>query len=215
MRRRRSPAGVHLPGLFHRLLERIRGWEQRLVRGSGEHPLLLLSYPRGKEEAAREVEIAYTHTLPALGAETVAPYAKVLAALPVMVVVLLRPVNPCGCLGHHHPAGIESRLTRRLAAELGSNVGEIDLAYEAIRDWRPQPLSSLAAGDLGESLEALHFQAALLAVLLHELEHLAFPEKKERAIRGASNEFYSEVMRELVAREGGTGYGMAGPPPRP
>lgn len=215
-RRSREPSlsrSLHPPGLLHRLVERIRGREQLLVRPGAGFPLLLITYPRGKESVARQLEVTYAHTLPALPKEIREPYAAVLAALPAMIVVLLRPLNPCGCLGHYHPQGTESRLTRRLSADLGSPVGELDLAYEAIRGWEPQPLSSLAAGDLGQTLSELHFEAALLAVLLHELHHFAFPDKNEREIRVTSNQFYTDAMREFVMRESGHDYGLTAPPP--
>lgn len=203
-------------GLFQRLLERMRGREQLLVRGGPELPLLLLSYPRGSSEAALELQVAYAHTWPRLSPQARAPYRDVLPLLPALVVVLLRPRNVCDCLGHHHPRGTESRLTLRLAAELGSTVGEVDLAYEAIRGWQPQPLSSLAASQLGPRLHELHFQAALLAVLLHECEHLAIPSSSEPETRARSNGFYAQVMQELVAEECGLAYGMAAPlPPAP
>jgi hypothetical protein len=175
--------------------------------------MLLLSFPAGAGEVALEIEAAYAHTLRRLSAEARAPYRNLFEKLPAMVVVLLRPTNVCECLGHHHPAGAESRLTRRLEADLGERIGEIDLAYDAIRDWRPEPLSTLATGELEGRLPAIHFQAAVLAVLLHELEHLVFPETSEHDIRVRSNHFYSAAMRELVAEETGAGYGMASPPP--
>ncbi len=207
---------IHPRGVLERLLERLRGREQRLVRAGAEMPLLLVSYPRGGEAVAREIEVAYAHTWPRLSAEARAPYEKFFPLLPTLVVVLLRPHNLCDCLGHRHPRGAESRLTRRLAADLGSAVAEIDLAYEAIRGWQPQPLSSMAAGDLGPRLDDLHFQAAVLAVLLHELEHLAIPLSAEQETRARSNGFYARVMQELVAEESGAVYGMASPlPPRP
>jgi len=205
----------HPPGILQRVMERIRGREQLLVRPGQGLPLLLITYPRGKQFVAREVEAAFAHTLPRLPKTLLAPYTPTLAALPVLVVVILRPLNTCGCLGHYHPRGTESRLARRLAADLGSDVGEIDLAYEEIRKWKPQPISSLAVGNLGRRLAEMHFEAALLAVLLHELEHLAFPNKKESDIRTASNELYSGLMRELVRRESGQGYGMSSSPPAP
>jgi hypothetical protein len=206
---------VHPRGVLERALEWLRGREQILVRGGEDLPLLLLSFPRGGLAAAREIESACAHILPRLRPETRAPYQPVFSSLPALVVVLLRPSNPCGCLGHHHPRGTESRLTKRLASDLGSSVAEIDLAYQGIQRWQPQPISSLAAGDLGERLSSIHFQAAVLAVLLHELEHLALPNQPEHEIRARSNSFYSAAMQELVAEESAVGYGMASPPPRP
>jgi len=214
MGRRRQQA-VHPPGILERLADRIRGREQVLVRGGEDRPLLLVSYPRGNSEIAEDVEAAYAHTLRRLRPEVLGPYERVFQALPTLVAVLLRARNPCTCLGHHHPAGTESRLTRRLAGDIGRPVAEIDLAFEGIREWQPQPLSSLAVGDLGGRLSAVHFQAAILAVLLHELEHLAFPEHTEQETRQHSNAFYAAAMEQLVKEECDSGYGMAAPAPRP
>jgi hypothetical protein len=200
---------AHSPGIFARVVTRLRGREQMLVRGDANAPILLLSYPRGRQSAAEEISDAYAHTLSSLPEATLTPYRGTLGRLPAMVVVLLRDRNPCGCLGHHHPPGAESRLTRRLKADLGSDVGEIDLAWEAIREWRPQPLSSLAVEGIDGAMEGLHFHSAVLAVLLHELDHLAFPAKAERDVRSLSNEFYSSVMEVLVERESGGPYGMS------
>ena len=205
----RRSTRIHVPGFFERLAERIRGREQRLVRGRIAGPLLLLSYPRGQSEVADEIESAYAHLLPSLPAGIRSRYVDVLQLLPALVVVLLRAKNPCGCLGHHHVNGTESRLTRRLRADLKDAVGEIDLAWEAIRGWQPMPLSAMAAGDLGAKIGELHMEAALLSVLLHEMEHLAFPDKAEHEVRTTSNEFYSVVMEELVRQEGGHEYGMS------
>jgi len=206
--RRRYAKTVHPRGLLRSLLDWARGRDQRLLRGGPGQPLLLMSYPSGQEDVARELEAAYLHTLPGLLDGIAAPYRPMLAALPPLVVVLLRPSNVCGCLGHHHLAGLESGLARRLAADLGEAVGEIDLAYENIRRWQPQPISSLAAAGAGDSLPRLHFHAALLTVLLHELEHLAFADHPERQVRRASDSFYAALMRELLRSERGIAYGM-------
>ena len=207
-KRRARSRVIHPPGLLQRLTEAIRGREQLLVRPIQEFPLLLLTYPRGKQWVAQQIETAYAHTLPALPANLTKPYVDRFRTLPALVVVLLRARNPCGCLGHFHPPGTESRLTRRLSGELGSSVAEIDLAYEEIRNWDPAPISRLAASHMGAALAELRFEAALLAVLLHELHHLAAPEEPEREIRPLSNHFYSSVVQEFVKRESGQDYGM-------
>ncbi len=214
MRRFRMPV-VRVPGWWEVLVERLGGREQRLVRASEHMPLLLMSHPRGRGDVAAEVEAAWTRTFRGLSPEIREPYERLFRKLPPVVVVLLKPRNLCGCLGHHHPRGTESKITRRLAADLGSAVGEIDLAYESIRQWQPQPLSSMAAAELGGRLGELHFQAAVLAVLLHELEHLARPEEREHHVRSRSDRFYAAVMDELVSGETGRAYGMASPSPRP
>lgn len=200
---------VRRPGLLGRLLERIRGRRQRLARAEEGMPLLLLSYPSAAERAASELEAAYAHLLPALSVGARAIYEQLWPALPAMVVVLLRARNACGCLGHHHPPGTESGLARRLAAELGHPIAEVDLAYESIAEWQPEPLASLAVSAHDQAVRDLHFRAGLLAVLLHELEHLAFPEKAEHEIRARSRSFYAAVMKELVAAELGVDYGMS------
>jgi hypothetical protein len=189
-------------------VERLRGRDQRLVRPGDGYPLFLLSFGKGHGGAIDEIETIFAHRLPSLPHRILERYVDTLARLPPMVVVILRPHNPCGCLGHYHPRGTESRLSRRLSADLANSVGELDLAYEAIRRWEPHPISALATGDLGGRLPELHFEAALLAVFLHELQHLAFPDHEERDIRGASNSFYTELMQELVSQEGGTTYGL-------
>lgn len=211
-RRRHQLATAHPPTLWQRIAERLRGREQLLVKPGEGFPLLLITYPRGEERVAREVETAFSNRLPQLPDRLRAPYASTFAALPVMVVVLLRPLNACGCLGHFHPTGAESQLARRLSSDLGEYVAEVDLAYEEIRKWQPRPLSSLATGDLGARLGELHFQTALLSVLLHELQHVAFPDQQEAGIRGASDELYLELMEETVQLESGHGYGLT--PPR-
>ena len=53
MRKRRSGV-VHPPGILERLIDQVRGREQVLVRAGEDLPLLLISYPRGKVEAALE-----------------------------------------------------------------------------------------------------------------------------------------------------------------
>lgn len=213
-RKRGAKRLTHPPGRIRWLLERLRGREQLLIRPPAGLPLLLVTYPRGRQDVARQLEIAYTHTLPNLPRRILEPYAPALAMLPPIVVVLLRPENPCGCLGHWHPPGTESRVARRLAADLASPVAEIDLAYEAIRRWEPQPLASLAAGEEAGTIADIHFEAALLAVLVHELDHLARPQAREREVRSASNEFYAAIMRELVLGATGRDYGMIAEPRR-
>lgn len=209
MKRQRPPHAVHLPGLLHRLVEWVRGHDQLLVRGSAQMPLLLLSYPREGLSAARQIELAYNRTWTGLSAQLRGPYEELWPALPAMVIVLLRARNACGCLGHHHPPGTESRLARRLAAELGHPIAEIDLAYQAIRDWQPEPLAWLGVGVAAAEMRPIHFQAGALAVLMHEMEHLAFPGRSEREVRARSRQFYTDAMRELVAAELGGDYGVA------
>lgn len=199
---------THSPGLLRQLLERVRGREQMLIRGFPEQPLLLVSYPRDGRMAAELLRGAWLHTLPLLASAAAQAYRGMLAGLPGMIVVILRRRNVCTCLGHHHPPGAETRLARRLSSDVGIAVGEIDLAWEAIREWQPQPLSALAAHVEGDGYGALRFRISLLTVLLHELEHIAYPDRNERAVRHSSDEFYSESLNELLRAEGVGQYGL-------
>lgn len=208
--RKRAAGRIHTPGLLKSIVERLRGREQLLVRGLREWPLLLLRFPRGARAIAEELQDAWLHTLASLAAPGADCYRGMLRRMPPLVVVQLRERNHCTCLGHHHPAGTESRFTRNLAAETGGPVGEIDLAWEAIRAWQPNPLSALAAG-VEPSFAALQFRTAMLTVLLHELEHLAYPDRHEQAVRGASDAFYTAALDELLRQEGAVQYGMAHP----
>ncbi|MGB9605804.1 MAG: hypothetical protein ACPL88_08005, partial [Bryobacteraceae bacterium] len=162
--KRGRPARFHCPGLLASWKEKLRGRRQKLVRAGERMPLLLLSYPKDAEAVAGELEAGYARTLLMLGEGIRGLYEQMWAALPAIVVVVLCERNVCGCLGHHHPPGTESRLARRLASELGHPVAEIDLAYGSIRSWRPEPLASLAAGAPSGQLDPLCFRAALLAV---------------------------------------------------
>lgn len=206
---KRIPGHVYTPGLLRLLLDRLRGQEQLLVRGPATWPLLLLSFPKGNQTVAEEVRDVWLHLLPSLRTSLAVPYRNMLERLPPLVVVLLRPRNVCTCLGHHHPRGTESRLTRRLAADIGAVVGEIDLAWEAIREWQPAPLASLAAAaGGGTALATVQFQAAILVILLHELEHLAYPDRVERQVRESSDGLYAAILAELLREEGVSAYGM-------
>ena len=138
-------------------------------------------------------------------------YDDVLHQTPPLVVVHMRRRNLCTCLGHHHPEGTEGRLTRRLRNLSGVRTGEIDLAYEAIRDWEPLPLSHLAlpahANDHPE-MGITQWQLALLSVFLHELHHLVHPQETEHTVRERSQTFYVDTLTHFVSERFGVEYGL-------
>ena len=206
---------IHPPGLLARVLDKLRGRDQLLIRAGDDLPLVVAGYPRGHEAFATSLQSSLSGIYHSLSRQLREGYADTLATVPSLVVAVLRLRNACGCLGHHHRRGTESRLSRRVAADTGREVGEIDLAVEAIREWDPLPLSDLAAidpsrfgRDAEADLEYYRFHIALLAVFLHELEHLAFPGRAEKPIRDHSNEFYAVAMNELVTRQFGVAYGI-------
>jgi hypothetical protein len=137
-------------------------------------------------------------------------YQEILPETPPVVVVLLRRRNFCTCLGHHHPPGTESRITRRLRGLSGVRTGELDLAFEAIREWEPQPLSHLALPPEADTEEFRSFQwrLALLAVFLHELHHLVEPDAPEFGVRTKSQKFYADSLSHYVAEQFGVEYGL-------
>lgn len=179
-------------------------------------PLVVASYPRGHFAYAAALESALGPTFRSIPGPLRAEYEPTLAQVPTLVVVALRKSNPCGCLGHHHPAGAEGRLARRLASDTGRQVGEIDLAIEAIRKWEPLPLAAIEAEEARREFRDsslaefayFRFHTAVLSIFLHELEHLAFPTRTEALIRQRSNEFYLAAVQDFAAREFGSAFGI-------
>lgn len=215
----RLPIGrlpIRQPGLLVKFLEHLRGRDQLLIRASDALPLVVASYPRGRAWFASSLQSALVFTYRSAPPKRIAEYREALEKVPSLLVVELRARNAGETLGHNHPPGTESRLARRLMADTGQRVGEIDLAMEAIREWEPWPLSALAAfasQDSGDAVaragfEYQRFRIALLAVFLHELEHLAFPSRPEKEIRQRSDRLYVSMLRDLAAEEFGVAYGF-------
>ncbi|MBI3934786.1 MAG: hypothetical protein HY316_08835 [Acidobacteria bacterium] len=201
---------IYPQGLLRQLYLWVRGTEQILVRPAAELPLVLIAYAKGDYEGMEHFKESIEETWMTLPESFRQHYAEVLSQVPPFVVVLLRRRNLCTCLGHHHPPGSESRLTRRLRSMSGVPTGEIDLAYEAIREWEPQPLSYPALQSAAETEEfrSFQWQLALLAVFLHELHHLVAPKESERKVRGQSQKFYEDVLSHFVAERFGVEYGL-------
>ena len=203
-------------GLWVAVLERLRGRDQLLIQAGDALPLVVASYPRGRTWFATSLQSALCSTFRSVPAAVREQYRDVLENVPSLVVAELRARNAGSCLGHHHPPGTESRLARRLMVDTGRRVGEIDLAVEEIRAWEPRPLSGLAAV-AAESMQDdraradfayQRFHTALLAVFLHELEHLAFPARPEHEVRRRSDAFYLSALGAFVEQEYGVTFGI-------
>jgi len=211
------PKRVRPKGLLAEFAERLLGRGQTLISAGDRFPLIVAGYPRGRAWFAQSLAAALQATFPALPASLRSIYDEPLSRLPTLIVADLRRRNLCCCLGHHHPPPSDSPQARQLAAETGSRVGEIDLAVEAIRDWAPLTLSSLAAEQFVPPADAesratyaeLRFHSALLSVLLHELEHVAFPNRAEDEVRRRSDRFYQQALHYLLAEEFGASFGFA------
>ncbi len=202
--------GAHSPGHLWRFYQRLRGREQRLVRPAAELPLVLISYAKRDHEGVEELQASLEETWLTLPEIYRQRYDAILRSAPPLIVVLLRRRNICHCLGHHHPPGTESRLTRRLRSLSGVRTGELDLAFEAIREWEPLPLSHLALPTEADTEEtrAFQWQLALLSVFLHELHHLVSPQEPERDVRAHSQRFYTDALSHFVAQHFGVEYGL-------
>lgn len=206
-----KPGVIHKqPGLLWQMYRWVRGSEQILVRPAAELPLVLISYVRSDRAGKDDFRQAIEETWPQLPERYRSRYHEVLAAMPSFVVVQLRRKNICTCLGHHHPQGTESRLMHRLHGLSGVRTGELDLAYEAIRQWEPQPLSHMALPIEPDhpELRAFQYQLALLTVFLHELHHLVTPTESEFAVHSRSQKFYDDLLAHFIAERFGVHYGL-------
>jgi hypothetical protein len=194
MRKSRQPA-VPIPGFLQGIWLRLRGTEELVIRGPEPLPILLVQFSRSRRNraSARLLELACKNLVTILEPDPRLFYEDLWERLPSVVVVIYQPRHPGGALGHSHWKGTESALAKRLAAETQSEVDEIDLAWESIRQWSPRPIASLAASASPED-EERRFQIGLLTVLFHELEHLAYPDRQEREVRDRSNRFYELCM---------------------
>ncbi len=208
---RHSRQQIRPRALALQLCDRILGRGQTLITPGKGLPLVLASYPRGRRRFAAALTETLRFTLPSLPRALRESYGDVLAELPPVVVADLRARNECACLGHHHPR-CTLPVAQQLAADSGRPVGEIDLAVDAIRDWRPTPLAHLAVHPAGRREKArfdeLRFHTALLSVFLHELEHLAFPDRPEPDIRRRSDRFYRDALSSRLASERGVSFGL-------
>lgn len=204
MKKRLQKPRANGPRVWRRLASAVCGKAQRLIHAGDALPFVVATYPRQSSWFAVELSDALRLTFPALPSRITDSYGDALSRVPSVVVADLREANSCTCLGHHHPSLIHSRLTRSLQADTGGSVGEIDLAVGSIRTWNPLPLAGLAAAckdDGPQVFEDIRFHAALLAVFLHELEHVAYPERAEAEIRTRSNQFFVDAVSELLGFE--------------
>jgi hypothetical protein len=204
---------AHAPGLWHHLWRLWRGQVQLLVRPASELPLVTIAHVRGDAHGAEHFQAALQETWLTLPEELRRTYGPILQRTPPMVLVDLRRRNVCGCLGHFHPRGSEGRAARRWRAISGVEVAELDLAWEAIRDWRPAPLAQTAAWEsagegAAEELALFRFHVALLGVFLHELHHYACPGASEAEVRGLSTRFYEQALSALLKDRYGVEYGL-------
>lgn len=208
-----SDLRVHTPGLLWRLYVALRGFEQVMVRPAAGLPLVVIAFSRRHRAAAGELRGALEETWLTIPDKIRALYVAVLEKVPPIFVVILRRKSPCRCLGHRHPPGTETRIARKLGTGSTIPVGEMDLAFEGIRQWQPLPLADLAVESAvgeedREEVAVFRYRLALLDVFLHELNHYADPHETELAVRQLSQRFYTEALDAFMFARFGVHYGL-------
>jgi hypothetical protein len=115
-------------------------------------------------------------------------------------VIQLRRKNLCGCLGHRHVVVKEAPFIESHEAFQAVSVGELDIAYRPVETWQALPLSDTALdakfleGSRQVEFRGKQFRLKLLSILLHEINHLAFPQEAEDSVRKRSLGFYHDAL---------------------
>jgi hypothetical protein len=192
------PATVRLIEWLRRRRHLVTRFHQRSA------PLLVIAHHFRDRHAARKLALAIEQDW----IETPKPcqdaYDEILFQTPGLIVIQLRRRNVCKCLGHRHLAVREAPFAESHEAFLGMDVGEIDLAYEAIDKWTAMPLSDSALdarfleGSRLQDFRDRQFRIKLLSITLHEINHLVSPQAPEPAVRERSLSFYHDAMAHYV-----------------
>ncbi|PYV03995.1 MAG: hypothetical protein DMG26_08455 [Acidobacteria bacterium] len=141
---------------------------------------------------------------PAVPARCREAYDEILFRAPDLVVVQLRRQNLCGCLAHRHVLVTEAPFAEQHEAFESAAVGEMDIAYQRVEKWLALPLTDTALdtkfleGSRLKEFRAEQFRLKLLSIVLHETNHLVFPQESEGSVRERSLAFYREVLANYV-----------------
>ena len=192
------PAGV-------RWVEWIRRRQYRVARFSQRsRPLLVIAHFFHDRRAARKLALAIEQDWAEAPGACQDAYDEILFKAPGLIVIQLRQRNVCKCLGHRHLAVREAPFAEPHEALLGTETGELDLAYQDIDRWLPMPLSDSALDAKfleGSRLEEFHhrqFRLKILSITLHEINHLVSPQADETAVRQRSLAFYHDAVADYV-----------------
>jgi hypothetical protein len=137
-------------------------------------------------------------------------FEEILFKAPALVVVQLRRKNLCGCLGHRHVVVKEAPFAERHEALGGASAGELDIAYDRIGSWQALPLSDTALdaryleGSRMDDFHTQQYRLRVLSVLLHEINHLVFPNEPESSVRERSLTFYRDALANYVENTAST-----------
>ncbi|HUY13469.1 MAG TPA: hypothetical protein VMX16_07555 [Terriglobia bacterium] len=188
-----------------RWLEWLRGRRYLVTRfHQRSRPLGVIAYYSRDRRAARKLALAVEQDWTETSRACQDAYDEILFKAPGLIVIQLRQKNVCKCLGHRHLAVREAPFAEAHEAFLGTETGEIDLAYQDIDRWLPMPISDSALDAKfleGSRLEEFHsrqFRLKILSITLHEINHLVSPQADETAVRHRSLTFYHDAMADYV-----------------
>jgi hypothetical protein len=169
-----------------------------------EKPLIVIAHSFRDAGRAAQLAVAVEQDWFLAPAISRAAYEEILSRAPGLVIVQLRRKNLCGCLGHRHVLVSEVPFVEAHEVFRGAGAGEMDVAYDRIATWAALPISDgaldarFAAGSRQEEFRAEQFRLRVLSVLLHEINHLVFPQEPESSVRERSLAFYREALASYV-----------------
>lgn len=172
--------------------------------GGRDRPLVVIAFRAGDRSRAMMLERSLAEDWPKIPLVCRKTQEELLARAPQVIVVELHRNNVCGCLGHRHVTVHEKPFVLAHDALGGEVCGELDIAYERVRNWQALPLSDAALdakfleGSRLVEFHAMQFRLRLLSVVLHEIHHLVFPREPERSVRDLSLNFYRDSLAHYV-----------------
>lgn len=182
-----------------------RGRRRLITRfGDRTHPLLVVAHSFRDARTARQLSLAVEQDWLEAPQRSRDAYDEVLFKAPGLIVLQLRRDNVCGCLGHRHPIVREAPFAEPHEVFAGARTGEMDIAWRRVAAWQPLPLTDTALDARfleGSRLNEFHqkqFRLKLLSIILHETNHLTYPDAPEAEIRERSLAFYHEALASYV-----------------
>jgi hypothetical protein len=164
------------------------------------HPLFVIACQYRDMGRGTELARALEHDWMEVPAKCREAYDEILFRAPQLVVIQLHRTNVCKCLGHRHVAVREAPFAMPHEALGSEPAGEMDIAFENVKNWQALPLSEAALdakfleGSRLEEFHAAQFRLRLLSIVLHETNHLVSPREPELSVRERSLAFYREAL---------------------
>jgi len=185
--------------------EWIKGRRYRICRfQERSSPLIIVAHSVRGVDQAKQIGLAVEQDWREAPTHCREAYDEILFRAPGLVILQLRRTNLCGCLGHRHMLVKEAPFTEPHESFAGATLGEVDIAYRRVQSWQPLPLTDTAldtkflTGTRLEEFHAKQFRLRMLSVLLHETNHLVFPQESEASVRQRSLAFYRDGLSSYV-----------------